>query len=117
MKRFAFSSFAVALVLHLGSFVHAENWPGWRGPRGDGTSAEANVPTRWNAAQGENVAWTTPLEGTGHAGPIVWDDRIFLVACNEKSTERTLSSFDRQTGKLLWTSEVIRAPLESKHFR
>jgi hypothetical protein len=30
--------------------VRGENWPGWRGPRGDGTSAESNVPVRWNVA-------------------------------------------------------------------
>ena len=26
----------------------AENWAGWRGPRGDGTSVEKNVPVKWN---------------------------------------------------------------------
>src|SRR5438094_798259 len=25
-------------------FASAENWPGWRGPRGDGTSLETNAP-------------------------------------------------------------------------
>ena len=26
----------------------AENWPGWRGPRGDGSSEEAKVPVVWS---------------------------------------------------------------------
>ena len=31
----------------------AEDWPMWRGPRGDGVSQEISLPTRWNAQTGE----------------------------------------------------------------
>src|SRR6266404_892529 len=55
-----------------------ENWPCWRGPRGDGTSREQTVPIHWNGAS--NVVWKTALPGFGHASPIVWEDRIFTVA-------------------------------------
>ena len=48
----------------------AENWPAWRGPRGDGTSQEQNVPIHWSGE--ENVAWKVAVPGTGHASPIVW---------------------------------------------
>jgi hypothetical protein len=35
----------------LAAIAHAENWPQWRGPRLDGTSAEANLRfTKWTAA-------------------------------------------------------------------
>ena len=54
-----------------------ENWPAWRGPRGDGTSLESNVPTRWSAT--ENVAWKTAVPGAGHSSPIVWGERVFLT--------------------------------------
>ena len=46
----------------------AENWPGWRGPRGDGTCLEQNVPTNWDPA---GALWKTELPGQGHASPIV----------------------------------------------
>ena len=62
-----------------------------RGPRGDGTSLETNVPIQWNAETSDNLRWKTALPGGGHASPIVWDDRIFLVACLDKSEERILS--------------------------
>ena len=35
--------------------LRAESWPGWRGPRGDGTSLEENIPVRWGDT--ENIAW------------------------------------------------------------
>ena len=89
-QRLRSSSFTVLFislffsVVFSSSFARAENWPGWRGPRGDGTSEETDVPTHWDGAKGENIAWKVEVPGTGHASPIVWDDRIFLVTCLEE---------------------------------
>jgi outer membrane protein assembly factor BamB len=91
------------------------NWPGWRGPRGDGSSQEANLPTAWNGEKGDDIAWKTPLPATGHSSPIVWGDRIFLVGCQEDSGDRLLLALDRKTGQILWQKTVLKAPLEKKH--
>ena len=56
----------------------AEDWPGWRGPRGDGTSQETSVPVHWSADEG--IRWKVPLPGTGHASPIVQGDRVFVAS-------------------------------------
>jgi outer membrane protein assembly factor BamB len=104
----------VACVMAVGT-TRGENWPGWRGPRGDGTSLETNVPLHWNGAAGENLVWKTPLPGSGHASPIVWDDRIFIVGCTEAAQERILCCLDRRTGKTLWQRTILRSPLETKH--
>lgn len=95
--------------------VLAENWPCWRGPRGDGTSLEKSPPVKWDATTPEGIVWKTALQGNGHSQPIVWGDRIFLVACDEASQERLLTCLQCDTGKTLWTKTVFRAPLESKH--
>ena len=84
----------------------AENWPSWRGPRGDGSAADA-APLRWNGASGQNVRWKTALPGEGHSSPIVWNDRIFVTACLPDSLERVLICIDRATGNLLWQRTVI----------
>jgi outer membrane protein assembly factor BamB len=91
----------------------AENWPGWRGPRGDGTSAEQDFPARWSAT--ENVVWKTPIPGEGHSSPILWADRVFLTTALKESEERVLLALDRKTGKQLWQQVVLRSPLEAKH--
>ena len=93
--------------------AHAENWPSWRGPRGDGTSLETNVPIHWSAKS--NIVWKTAVPGIGHASPIVWNDRIFTVSCNTESEERVVLCFDRSTGKLVWQKTVVKSPLERKH--
>ena len=45
--------------------LHAENWPSWRGPRGDGSSIEKGIPVTWSATQ--NIAWKAPLAVKGHS--------------------------------------------------
>ena len=93
----------------------AEDWPCWRGPRGDGSSLEPNVPTDWSGPAGRNVRWKTPLPGVGHASPIISGDRIFLVACREDAQQRVLLCLDRTNGRILWERTVVQSPLEKKH--
>jgi outer membrane protein assembly factor BamB len=59
----------------------SRNWPQWRGPSGQGVSAEAGLPDNWSASQ--NVLWKTALPGRGHSSPIVWGDRLFLTTAVE----------------------------------
>ncbi|MFN4260654.1 MAG: PQQ-binding-like beta-propeller repeat protein [Gemmataceae bacterium] len=100
-------------VLWVTSFGQAEEWPAWRGPRGDGTSLDTNIPLRWSET--ENVLWKVPVPGIGHSSPIVWGDRIFVTTCVEDKEERVLLCLDRRTGKVLWQRVVFTAPLEGKH--
>ena len=93
----------------------AENWPGWRGPRNDGSSLEKGIPIRWNGPERQNIAWKVEIPGRGHASPVVWEDRIFLVTCREEDETRWLLSLDRKTGNVLWQEMVARSPLEAKH--
>ena len=52
------------------------NWPAWRGPAGDGVSAEKNLPVKWSPT--ENIAWKIPLPQWSGATPVIWGDTIFL---------------------------------------
>ena len=112
--RHCLSAFSIAVAL-FASFARAENWPGWRGPRGDGSSQEKNVPTTWDGTTGRNIAWKVEVPGTGHASPVVWSDRIFLASCLEDQSDRLLVCLDRRNGKMLWQRSVMKSPLEKKH--
>jgi len=69
---------AFLLLFLLAPSAFADNWPQWRGPAGDGSSRETDVPVSWSAD--ENIRWKTPLSGLGSSTPIVWGDRIFLTS-------------------------------------
>ena len=111
--RHPFVLLALSLLLAgLTPGARAENWPAWRGPRGDGTSLETSVPTDWSATR--NVAWKTVVPGLGYSSPIVWEDRVFTATAIPEKKERALLCFDRRTGQLLWHQTVLTADLESK---
>lgn len=106
---------AILCSLTLTPVVQAENWPGWRGPRGDGSSHDQNVPMSWDGTTGRNILWKVPVPGKGHASPIVWGDCVFLVTCDQEKQERQLIRLDAATGKPLWTRVVLKSLLETKH--
>lgn len=111
MLRTFFTSLALSFVA-AGS-LWAEDWPGWRGPRLDGTSLEKNLPLKWTAK--DNIAWQATLPGIGHSSPVIHGDHVFVTTCLLKSQERVLLCLDRRTGKELWSKTVLTSPLEPKH--
>ncbi len=101
------------ILMALAAPAQEEEWPGWRGPRGDGTSRESGFPLRWSA--GEGILWKVAVPGRGYSSPIVWGDRIFLTTCIEERQERRLICIDRRDGRTLWDRRVLTAKLERKH--
>jgi outer membrane protein assembly factor BamB len=102
--------------------VRAEDWPGWRGPRLDGSSLEKNLPLKWSVTKSkdgsdtmENIAWRTPIDGVGHSSPAIHGDHIFLTTCRLTEQQRVLECLDRKSGKILWQRVVAVSPLEPRH--
>ena len=93
--------------------VDAEPWPQWRGPRGDGTSLERNVPRRWSSTEG--LAWRTPVPGEGHSSPAVWGEAIFVTTSLADTGERCLLRLDAGTGRIVWQRVVFAADREAMH--
>ncbi len=105
---------SAALLFLISSVTKAENWPGWRGPRGDGSVTNApKLTTELSPASG--TVWKTAIPGTGHASPIIWEDRIFLVTADEEGESRSLICLDRERGEILWSKVVLASPFEGIH--
>ncbi len=83
----------------------AENWPGFRGPTGQGISQEKNLPLTWNLH--ENLAWRTAIPGTGWSSPIVWEDRVFLTSTTSEGTSCHLLCLDAANGRIAWDKELF----------
>lgn len=108
-----FTRFFAAWMILAGPGGGAENWPQFRGPRGDGTSRESQVPIRWGAT--ENIHWKSAIPGEGHSSPIVWGDAVFLTSAVKGTGERLLLGLDANTGKIVWQVTVLTAPVEAMH--
>ena len=122
--------------------VDAEKyWPQWRGPSANGVSYTANPPVEWN--ERKNLRWKVDIPGKGHASPVVWGGRVFVLTAIEtvprleeetappqrgerrrgpRSLKPTgamqfaILALSRQDGKVLW-KKVVREeqPHEGVH--
>ena len=54
------------------------DWPQFRGIRAVGVAEGFSLPATWNAADGTNIVWKTPIPGLGLSSPIVWKDEVFI---------------------------------------
>jgi len=103
-------------------------WPMFRGPGASGVADGAAPPITWNVESGENVLWKSKVAGLGHASPIVWDDRVFVVSAisgrddaalrvglygdiwpveDDTAHRWMLYCFDRPTGNLRWEKVIV----------
>jgi outer membrane protein assembly factor BamB len=96
--------FVLACVLGFSAAArtHAENWPSWRGPSGNGLSTETGLASEWSPEK--NVAWKLPLPGPAGATPVIWEDHIFLTSVNEAG-ELLLIAVNTK-GELQWQQVV-----------
>jgi outer membrane protein assembly factor BamB len=98
------------LVLLVGGVASAEDWPRWRGVRGDGTWQAPKLPDAWPAG-GLKTVWKQPVGG-GYAGITAAGGRVYTLDLEKPAaktrdggpdgTERVLC-FDAATGQPLWT--------------
>jgi len=102
------------------------NWPGFRGPTGLGYTTEENLPITWGGPARENVLWTSPLTGQGHASPIVWDQAVIVCTVNWPTgvedrkkviPEHHVTCYRTSDGRLLWDTLVPPGPWLRDDFR
>lgn len=92
MRRFPIRFALLAALLSVLPIAAAESaggkstsaWPAFRGAGAGGAVADAAPPLSWS--ESKNVAWKVELEGSGHASPVIWGDRVYVMSSIE--TER-----------------------------
>ncbi len=95
--------------------VDAGNWPQFRGPDGQGHSSETSIPTAWSASQG--IAWKTPIPGESWSSPIVQGRHVFVTTATDNGESCRVLSLDRDSGRILWNTEVFRQVPRRKETR
>jgi outer membrane protein assembly factor BamB len=120
-----------------GKRVVPANWPQFRGPDATGVADGQDPPLVWDAKEGTNVLWKTPIPGLGHSCPVIWGDRVFLTTAVGGNTDLKTGNYgdpssvkddsklafqvlclDRLTGKILWTRTAFEgAPKIKRHLK
>ena len=128
---------AAALLATAGALSAATpQWFQWRGPLANGVAPLANPPVEWS--ERKNVRWKVALPGKGHSSPIVFGDRVYVMAATPVGAEQKpvhdsapgvhdsvpvthqhqyiVMALDRKDGRVLW-KKVVREewPHEGGH--
>ena len=105
-----------SLSLHLCAF--AEDWPQFRGPGGQGHSAETNLPVNWSDTS--NVRWKVEVPGRGWSSPSIAGGRVWLTTATTEGITSVLMrtralraiAYDVATGKEV-VNTVVFNPTEA----
>ena len=101
--------------------LRADEWPEFRGPTGQGHSAERDIPIDWSESR--NVVWKTALPGAGWSSPVVAGGKVWLTAAVGDRSGGSLRAlaYDVATGREIMNTEVFRVrsvdPLNAKNTR
>lgn len=117
----------------------AHQWHQFRGPLATGEAPHATPPISWS--EDKNVKWKAELPGPGSSTPIVWQDRVFVLATiptddvdesvpspedqpdrpfgikfENRIFEFVVLCLDRETGKEKWRQTARRCvPFQGHH--
>jgi outer membrane protein assembly factor BamB len=92
----------------------SRDWPWWRGPQRNGYAHENSKPPKtWSET--ENIVFKTPLPGRSHASPTIVGEQIFLATADEPSQTQSVLALDRNSGKLLWKSDLSQGGFPKTH--
>jgi len=101
---------ALSLLLALawsGAVTQADDWPQFRGPSGQGQSAETGLPIAWSESQ--NVVWKTAVPGRGWSSPVVAGGRVWVTtSVDGKGASLRALAFDVASGREAVNVEVFR---------
>lgn len=94
------------------SVVSAEDWPRFRGPRGQGISGATGIPTKWSE---RDYNWKIELPGIGHSSPVAWGGKIFVTCAEHRSRKGILLCVNVADGAERWRREqdLTKYPLNS----
>jgi outer membrane protein assembly factor BamB len=124
MSRWTLELSAAVLILFFSS-AHAEDWPCWRGPTGQGVSTEKELPLAWGGKGGESIRWKTPLPGVeakvrqdqNQSSPIVAGRRVFASASywpaggdDKGFPEHHVVCYNADDGAVQWDVKVEPGP-------
>lgn len=77
--------------------IYSQEWPQWRGPSRAGVLSTSEIPNTWP----DNLKRIWQIDvGTGHASPIVSQNRIYIF--DRRRGEEVVSRINPNDGKIVW---------------
>ena len=103
MLLVARSSFCLIVML-AAITARADNWPQFRGPKGNGHISSSAIPLHWSETQ--NITWKTPIPHRGWSTPVVMDNKVWLTTATDDGHDFFAICIDAQSGKILLNKKL-----------
>ena len=103
-----FKSVALCVVFGFSGILFAGDWPGFRGPAGNGIVSDVRIPDKLALAP----MWRIPI-GEGFGQFVVEGDRA--VVFTKRGDDEFAVCFDVKTGKEIWATRVDRTTREKNY--
>lgn len=104
---------ACVVAVFLTATTHAQGWPEFRGPTGQGFSGARGVPVEWSETK--NVAWKTRVPGLGWSSPVIGPStspgagRVWLTtSTGDRDVSLRAVAYDVGSGAEVVNVEVFR---------
>jgi outer membrane protein assembly factor BamB len=130
---------AVLLAVAWAHDASAQDWPSFRGPRAGGVADGQSLPTAWDAGEGTNIRWKTPIPGLAHSSPVIGGDRLYVTSAvssagddsfkaglygeGTASEDRSIHQWkvfalEKRTGQIAWERVAYQGvPKEKRHIK
>jgi outer membrane protein assembly factor BamB len=95
----------VILSLLVSAVGASEDWPQFRGPRGDGRADDAKLPVKWS--EKKNVVWKTAIHDKGWSSPVVWGSQVWMTTALVDGRQLFAVCIDRASGKIIHDLKVF----------
>jgi len=107
--------FMLTVFVILKSWGNGGDWPQFRGPDGQGHSAEKGIPIHWK--EGENITWKTAVPGQGYSSPVIAGNQIWMTSSGVEGKSLRAICIDKTSGELLHNVEVLTPEEAGPHHR
>jgi outer membrane protein assembly factor BamB len=95
----------VRLALFSSGTACGEEWTQFRGPNGQGRSAQAGLPVKWREESG--VVWKVAVEGLGWSSPVIEGNRVWITTATAQGHSLRAICARLDTGKIERDVEVF----------
>jgi outer membrane protein assembly factor BamB len=103
--------FCILIFAVLSLSAAGEDWPAWRGVRGDAKSLDNNWNKNWEKDE-PAILWEDQI-GTGYGSIAVRDKRLFVMG--HRGGEDSLYCFDALSGKSIWAQSYRASLMDNLH--
>lgn len=97
----------ITFFISFSSTSKGQHWSRYRGPNGQGISYAQKIPVKWKQ---KDYNWKVILPGGGHSSPVLWGDKVFVTAGDQKTDNGLLLALRVSDGKILWQKKYSLNP-------